>query len=685
VLNLTVYRGARDPSPLAKPLVPWEALCAEVETLCAEESAATDKRDLIAFGPYKLRDGTTRAAANVEIMAALCTLDIDGGDLPALRGRLTEVGADAIIHGSPSDEPNGTRKVRVFVRLDREHSPADAGAVRDRVAALLGVTHDPSTRNADRIFFCGRLAGTEPRYVERFAGQPLSIDALPAAPSAAPMPAAAPAPAPDGNAPHPAKLVALHALLAGLGPWQDRPGQKYLLVGAISGLMRMMPGWYADDAENLIRAWLPVGEPTVDVEAAVRWARKAWDRDSREVTGRKALDGIVGTAMGSVIEQTIMLPFYAQRDAPLPPEPARAESAAEFANLQQVDLNAPLVPLRYVIPGIELAPGKCSALQGFAYTSKTPFAILMGLCVAGGVPFIDMPTAQCPVLYLDFESSRLTEERIRRIRLGRGLPESVPFYYFRAEKLSAATIDEIRRVITKHRIGLVLCDTYSSAVPAETGNFNESSFRVWADALGKVSSEFDVVILLLLHENKGAKGGDGLRGISGHGSLAGALQAAVSLTQPDDDDPTSIRVTCARATRKGFKPFSVRWTDVPDDAAPDGMALVAEREEASETAPKKPHPHNENLARQAAKDDLDAAVAILKNCARDMSSSRDQMLSLTANRRAGARVLPKLTDAGLLQIQHPYKWAITERGKKAADTESVEIGSAVGSGGEFLR
>lgn len=674
MLDLTVYRGARSATPTARDALAWGEFVAEVEALCREESAATDKRDLPALGPYRLRAGATRAAANVERMSAVAALDLDGVDLDALRARLQSLGVAAIVHGSPSDDPAGTRKARAYVALDREHDPADAGRVRASVAALLGVQVDPACANADRVFFCGRLAGTAPRYVERFEGRPLTLAELPAAPLPATNRATI-APAPERD--DPAYDAATLAILGAVGPWHEHAGRKHALCGALGGMLRHAPGWSRERCATLIRAWLPAAEPGVDVEAGVTWACAAWDKLPEEVSGRAALDALVGARAGAVVEAAALLPWRARQEAPAEVEAGAAGDASPYATLEAVDLDTPPAPLDYVVPGLELAPGKCSALQGFAYTAKTPFALLLATCVAAGVPFLGMPVAQRPVAYVDHEPSLLTQERAVRIRLGLGLAPGVPLAYFRAEQLSAAMLDELGRVLAGG-VGMLVHDTYSSAVPVDGGSFNDSSFRVWADALGRLGARHGALVLTLLHENK--NDGGGLRGISGHGSLAGALQASIRLTRPDENDTSRIKVECTRATRKGFAPFELIWRDVPCEGAPEGVALVAERVGAPAAVAPAPAPRAAPTVAPALV--RVAGERIMRSIPVGVWSARKELVALAGgNVAAGREALARLVAAGMLEVR-AGSYAPTIAGQTAG---GVALAMALGDVGGFAR
>ena len=694
---LTIYRGARDATPAARDDLPWPALVDELTALLAEPPAG-EKVDVIAFAPHRLRDGTTRAAANVDAVTMLA-IDVDGCDLAALDARLGELGAAALVYTSPSDTGEGARRVRVIAPTTREIAPAECPATRLAFAEALGLGPGCGVEgalDASRVYFVGRAKADRgrplpqtPRESWRYEGAPVDVDALLATPlqrawgaPAAPA-TTAPLPPPGAQA-DAARRAAAGAVLAALGPCEAYDGRKHALVGALGGVLRH-GGWTRDDCAAVVRAWLTdaTGAPASgvrDVEAGVAWACAAWDKLPEEVSGRAVFDALAGGAVGAVVSEAALLPWRARRDAPADDAPALAVDARGFRIMRTVDWRHP-PKLRYVVPGLELAPGKVSVIQGFAYTSKTPFALLLAVCVAAGLPFLGHPVEQHAVAYLDHEGGLLTQERAVRICAGLGVDrEALPLELFPpAEQFSADYLDELERFVREHGVGLVVIDTYASAFPAIDGGFNDSAFRVWADALGKLANATGVLVVIVIHETKSAHGQDGLRGISGHGSLAGAVQAAIALERPDENKPREITVRCARATRQGFPSFAVRWDDVPCEGAPDGLALAAVRVDAPAGRGVSLAPANALRADEAAAATRAAGEAIMRSAPRVGQIARADLVALGGRgKRAGERALALLVEAGLLTVlRRDYQMTESGRGADAA-TIAAALGSVAG-------
>lgn len=85
-----------------------------------------------------------------------------------------------------------------------------------------------------------------------------------------------------------------------LGDWTAHAGRKWHVCGAVGGLMRKL-GYSRAACEAEIRAWLPAGEPSVDVGAGVRWACAAWDKPSADVSGYEALAAVLGDEHATLV------------------------------------------------------------------------------------------------------------------------------------------------------------------------------------------------------------------------------------------------------------------------------------------------------------------------------------------------------------------------------------------------
>lgn len=186
-VKVTIYLGARAPEPVAQDELTWPELCDELEAMC--ELEYPDKLSMLAFAPHELapvdrrtaleRDGKPPAAgayrhlANVE-RVTLLVIDVDRCNADVLAECIALHGEPAFMYASPSDDPDGpadARRVRVVAPISRPLTVAECGAARFAFAELLGLVPGvgvEGAKDAAKLFFVGRIAGTAPRQCWRF-------------------------------------------------------------------------------------------------------------------------------------------------------------------------------------------------------------------------------------------------------------------------------------------------------------------------------------------------------------------------------------------------------------------------------------------------------------------------------------------------------------------------------------
>ncbi len=228
-------------------------------------------------------------------------------------------------------------------------------------------------------------------------------------------------------------------------------------------------------------------------------------------------------------------------------------------------------PLEYICG--PFAAGKVSAITAYAYTAKTPFALAMALHIASGRDYLGLETAQRRALYLAFEGARNARRKAKRLIHGMGLASDTLHEMFAIASASSGVLDEtfiaqLAEQCVARDVGAVFLDTYGAALDPSVER-NAAAFAIALKQLGDISEQTGILFVALLHNRKtvrgtGAVGSPGLEQIDGHNSVAGALQAAITLTRPDGADKNLIRVECSRAPDEEFAPFSVRWEDVDE-------------------------------------------------------------------------------------------------------------------------
>lgn len=238
------------------------------------------------------------------------------------------------------------------------------------------------------------------------------------------------------------------------------------------------------------------------------------------------------------------------------------------------DLSSDPEPIAYLIEGIGLGPGKVSTINGYAGTAKGLLLSLIALCVASGVDFLGMPVRRTRVLYIDAETGRLAQTRIKRIARGLGIDVAelqaggwITFIEARPP-VTEEFLAELEQVIDICKIGLVCGDSYTSLVG---GDQNESTFSDVAFRIGNMSNAKQFTALVVSHARKqgtGAKRSTGIEMVAGTNTLGAAFQGSIAVTRPNESETTLLEIHCQRSPDEGFAPFRIKWSDISDPSPP---------------------------------------------------------------------------------------------------------------------
>lgn len=475
------------------------------------------------------------------------------------------------------------------------------------------------------------------------------------------------APRLDPEAPQRAMLG---GILGAIGDWEDYAGRKHALVGAIAGYLRKV-GARADDCEWLIRTWLADAPASVDVDAGVRWARKTWERDPEEVSGAVALEAIVGADIAGAIYASTGIAKHARRAESALAAPVESGWAFE-------SFTAPEEPIGYVVPGLCLAPskGKISLIAGLAGAGKGPLAGHIAACIALGEPVLgthDVTPAR--VLLLDFEGVRLTMRRLRRIvaSIGREVTElDGRLLVYDASHVCDTTeevwLDELTAVVRANDVGVIVVDSYTTAMLGSGVDYNSPEFALLARALGQL----DRLVICVAHASKANRDGQPrLADIAGSSALGALAQTAIVLSYPDADDRYRVRVGCARAPERRFEAFDLQWTD--GDAGELHATIVEATSPAAPVASTKRETHN--AARGAGE-------RIVRRLRVDGVATRTELRAVGGEGSAAAdRALALLSDAGLVSSVAGH-YELTPTGAAAG---AATVASALGSVAGYTR
>lgn len=239
-----------------------------------------------------------------------------------------------------------------------------------------------------------------------------------------------------------------------------------------------------------------------------------------------------------------------------PYEETPAAPRWSFRTLAQARI--PRAPTEYIIDKY-LASHTLNILYGAPGSLKSMIALSMGLCVAGGLPWLpglfggDKGAAviTSPVIWIDMDNGqRRTDERVDAMSKSMHLPDDAPFYYLSmpTPSLVATDIesmgllhDEIdrfaARMVVIDNLGLVTGTVEENS--AEMGQVMKN-FRWLAEETG-------TAFLILHHQRKGgangSRAGDALRG---HSSIEAAIDLALHAVREANTNQVSLRSTKTR-------------------------------------------------------------------------------------------------------------------------------------------
>ncbi len=124
---------------------------------------------------------------------------------------------------------------------------------------------------------------------------------------------------------------------------------------------------------------------------------------------------------------------------------------------------APIVPQTWRVFGWVPDSGTTD-LYGDGGTAKSLLAMYLAGCVKLGVPFLNLPTREGAVLYIDYEADKHEQvRRMRRIAHGMEWVDAPHVLYHEAQAPIAETGPELRYLCDKHGIEFVIIDSLGYA------------------------------------------------------------------------------------------------------------------------------------------------------------------------------------------------------------------------------
>jgi hypothetical protein len=232
-------------------------------------------------------------------------------------------------------------------------------------------------------------------------------------------------------------------------------------------------------------------------------------------------------------------------------------------------LSSELGEPKWLVPALELGPGRPCGLWGYGGTGKSYVAMALALAVASGVElFGRLPVRQGRVAHLSHElGARVLKERYRRLANGQGirlsdLGDRLIVAPYPSIYLNQATAEDAYLEAFKG-FDLVVIDSFRRAIPGS--DENDSTVSDCLMMLARVSNLTDCTFVVLHHTGKSdiqAKPGDGSdKRASGRGS-SGIFDACGCIWLVEGAGRGPRKLTQIRAHDDGDGGLDALWIDL---------------------------------------------------------------------------------------------------------------------------
>ena len=144
-LWVTLYDGARRPRPRFAGYIPFATF---LKLVCGRQQRT--EKDGLAFGPHRLKQGSSRANSNVEAISAVVFDVDDGTPADSLPAALTWF--EHIVYTTHNHSVQHPR-CRIVLPLEREIPPSEYSRVWQYANRLIGGHADQNSRDLSRLYY----------------------------------------------------------------------------------------------------------------------------------------------------------------------------------------------------------------------------------------------------------------------------------------------------------------------------------------------------------------------------------------------------------------------------------------------------------------------------------------------------------------------------------------------------
>ena len=339
-------------------------------------------------------------------------------------------------------------------------------------------------------------------------------------------------------------------------------------------------------------------------------------------------------------------------------EPLRFVSAAHIKTLP---------PVSWRVKNLLPAQG-VAAIYGPPASGKSFLALDMAAAIASGRDWFGHKTAAAPVFYINLEGSGALKNRIAawEHERERAFPDGVTFCLGAFNLLE--NMDSLVAAIPHGAV--VVVDTLAASAPGFDENSGADMSRA-IEALSRVARERNGLALLVHHSGK-----DASRGLRGHSSLLGALDAAICV---DRSGASSVRRWTATKVKDGEDgigaAFSLHRVELGTDADGDMVSSCIVRRVEGEQREISRLSSSMRYALDSLKKALAGEESVHVEKWREGFYSGHTADNIRSKKTAFKRARANLKDAGLADVTND-EYYLTPQGKKVIGVEVEQTETA---------
>ena len=361
----------------------------------------------------------------------------------------------------------------------------------------------------------------------------------------------------------------------------------------------------------------------------------------------------------------------ARQKGELPPSPAGQNTSQaphveplQFITAAQIK---DLPPVAWRVKNVFPAQG-VAAIYGPPASGKSFLALDMAAAIASGRDWFGHKCAAAPVFYVYLEGAGALKNRVEawESEHERAFPDGVTFYLNAFDLFKNA--DALIAAIPHGAV--VIIDTLAAAAPGFDENSGVDMSRT-IEALGRIAREKNGLALVVHHSGK-----DASRGLRGHSSLLGALDAAICVDRSGASSVRRWTLAKSKDSEDGIgAAFSLHRVELGTDADGDMVSSCIVRRVEGEQREISRLSSSMRYALDSLKKALAGEESVHVEKWREGFYSGHTADNIRSKKTAFKRARANLKDAGLADVTND-EYYLTPQGKKVIGVEVEQTETA---------